>query len=71
MLSKIRLSILDKLSLDALDEIDNLSLESFGQKQGQAFHDYAWQAPYALKGYENMELSTQLLMFDAIQKVFT
>lgn len=51
-----------------LDEIDNLSLESFGQKQGQAFHDYAWQAPYALKGYENMELSTQLLMFDAIQK---
>lgn len=51
-----------------LEEIDNLSLESFGQKQGQAFHDYAWQAPYALKGYENMELSTQLLMFDAIQK---
>ena len=51
-----------------LDEIDNLSLESFGQKHGQAFHDYAWQAPYALKGYENMELSTQLLMFDAIQK---
>lgn len=51
-----------------LDEIDTLSLESFGQKQGQVFHDYAWQAPYALKGYENMELSTQLLMFDAIQK---
>lgn len=51
-----------------LDEIDTLSLESFGQKQGQAFHNYAWQAPYALKGYENMELSTQLLMFDAIQK---
>lgn len=51
-----------------LKEIDTLSLESFGQKQGQAFHDYAWQAPYALKGYENMELSTQLLMFDAIQK---
>ncbi|WP_423216181.1 bifunctional glutamate--cysteine ligase GshA/glutathione synthetase GshB [Streptococcus equinus] len=51
-----------------LEEIDNLSLESFGQRQGQAFHDYAWQAPYALKGYENMELSTQLLMFDAIQK---
>lgn len=51
-----------------LEEIDTLSLESFGQKQGQAFHDYAWQTPYALKGYENMELSTQLLMFDAIQK---
>jgi glutamate--cysteine ligase len=51
-----------------LEKIDNLSLETFGQKQGQAFHDYAWQAPYALKGYENMELSTQLLMFDAIQK---
>ena len=43
------------------------SLEKFGQQQGQAFHDYAWTAPYALKGYENMELSTQMILFDAIQ----
>lgn len=51
-----------------LEKIDNLSLETFGQKQGQAFHEYALKAPYALKGYESMELSTQMLMFDAIQK---
>ena len=49
-------------------EIDQLSLEKFGQEKGQAYHDYAWHAHYALKGYENMELSTQLLLFDAIQK---
>ncbi|MFC3932349.1 bifunctional glutamate--cysteine ligase GshA/glutathione synthetase GshB [Streptococcus dentapri] len=48
--------------------IDNLSLEKFGQKQGQTFSDLAWQAPYALKGFETMELSTQLIMFDVIQK---
>ena len=49
-------------------KIDCLSLETFGQEKGQAYHDYAWHAHYALKGYENMELSTQLLLFDAIQK---
>lgn len=27
-----------------------------------------WTAHYALKGYEEMELSTQMLLFDAIQK---
>lgn len=50
-----------------LQEVDEESLESFGQKQGKLFHNYAWQAPYALKGYENMELSTQMILFDAIQ----
>ena len=52
-------------------EIDHLSLETFGQEKGQAYHDYAWHAHYAPKGYENMELSTQLLLFDAIQKGVT
>ena len=47
--------------------IEDQSLEDFGRKQGQTFHDYAWTAPYALKGYENMELSTQMILFDAIQ----
>ena len=47
--------------------IEDQSLEDFGRKQGQAFHDDAWTAPYALKGYENMELSTQMILFDAIQ----
>lgn len=47
--------------------IQHNSLEEFGRTQGQAFHDYAWTAPYALKGYENMELSTQMVLFDTIQ----
>ncbi|MGT2923677.1 bifunctional glutamate--cysteine ligase GshA/glutathione synthetase GshB [Streptococcus caviae] len=48
--------------------LDNLSLETFGQQKGKEYHDYAWEAYYALKGYETMELSTQMLLFDAIQK---
>lgn len=44
------------------------SLQAFGHKQGQSFHQHAWTAPYALKGYQQMELSTQMLMFDALQK---
>lgn len=51
-----------------LKHINNQSLETFGQEKGQAYHDYAWQAHYALKGYETMELSTQMLLFDVIQK---
>ncbi len=49
-------------------EIKDGSLEVFGHQQGKAFSDLAWQAPYALKGFEGMELSTQLIMFDVIQK---
>lgn len=50
-----------------VNHIKDQSLVAFGQQQGQHFHDYAWTAPYALKGYENMELSTQMVLFDAIQ----
>jgi glutamate--cysteine ligase len=28
----------------------------------------AWKRPYALRGFDDMELSTQILLFDAIQK---
>ena len=55
------------LSGKIAEQVKDGSLEHFGQQQGQAFHDYAWTAPYALKGYENMELSTQMILFDAIQ----
>lgn len=48
--------------------IQNHSLEDFGRLKGQQNQDHAWTAPYALKGYESMELSTQMLLFDAIQK---
>lgn len=55
------------LGAQLLTHIDNDSLEDFGRQQGKVFHDHAWSAPYALKGYENMELSTQMVLFDAIQ----
>ncbi|MGT2712109.1 bifunctional glutamate--cysteine ligase GshA/glutathione synthetase GshB [Streptococcus oriscaviae] len=50
------------------EQVLDQSLETFGRKQGRSYREYAWTAPYALKGYENMELSTQMLLFDAIQK---
>lgn len=55
------------LSGKIAEQVEDGSLERFGQQQGKTFHDYAWTAPYALKGYENMELSTQMILFDAIQ----
>lgn len=35
---------------------------------GQKYHQKAWAVPYQLAGFRDMELSTQLLIFDAIQK---
>ncbi|MGQ7392452.1 bifunctional glutamate--cysteine ligase GshA/glutathione synthetase GshB [Streptococcus suis] len=55
------------LSGKIAEQVEDGSLERFGQQQGKTFHYYAWTAPYALKGYENMELSTQMILFDAIQ----
>lgn len=55
------------LSGKIAEQVEDGSLERLGQQQGRLFHDYAWTAPYALKGYENMELSTQMILFDAIQ----
>lgn len=55
------------LSGKIAEQVEDESLEHFGQQQGRLCHDYAWTAPYALKGYENMELSTQMILFDAIQ----
>lgn len=55
------------LSGKIAEQVEDGSLEHFGQQQGRLFHDYAWTAPYALKDYENMELSTQMILFDAIQ----
>ncbi|CAM4110483.1 bifunctional glutamate--cysteine ligase/glutathione synthetase [Streptococcus penaeicida] len=49
-------------------QIADASLAAFGLTKAKAYHQEATQAPYALKGYESMELSTQMLMFDAIQK---
>lgn len=70
LLTTVQASLTDPsltLAGKLLAEVKDRSLQEFGRKQGRAFQDYAWSAPYALKGYENMELSTQMILFDAIQ----
>lgn len=56
------------LAAQILHDCQEQSLENFGRQKGLEHHDYAWTAHYALKGYETMELSTQMLLFDVIQK---
>ncbi|UTX64417.1 bifunctional glutamate--cysteine ligase GshA/glutathione synthetase GshB [Streptococcus constellatus] len=56
------------LAAQLLPYLRNQSLKAFGLEKAKEYHNYAWHAHYALKGYENMELSTQMLLFDAIQK---
>ena len=56
------------LAAQLLHHIKDKSLSDFALDKALAYHDYDWTAQYALKGYEEMELSTQMLLFDAIQK---
>ena len=56
------------LAAQLLPHIKDKSLADFALDNALAYHDYDWTAHYALKGYEEMELSTQMLLFDAIQK---
>lgn len=39
-----------------------------GRQFAEEVYESAWAKPYALGGFEDMELSTQILMFDAIQE---
>ena len=56
------------LAAQLLPHIKDKFLTNFALDKALAYHDYDWTAHYALKGYEEMELSTQMLLFDAIQK---
>ena len=56
------------LAAQLLPHIKDKSLADFALDKALTYHDYDWTAHYALKGYEEMELSTQMLLFDAIQK---
>ncbi|WP_414840034.1 bifunctional glutamate--cysteine ligase GshA/glutathione synthetase GshB [Carnobacterium sp. TMP28] len=44
---------------------------SFGMKLAKQYKEESLEKPYIVRGFENMELSTQLLIFDAIQKGIT
>lgn len=46
----------------------NWTNEDFGKHYAKLYYDQAFEKPYQLGGYRGMELSTQNLMFDAIQK---
>lgn len=39
-----------------------------GRALAQTYWEAAWEKPYQLRGYADMELSTQIFMFDALQK---
>lgn len=45
-----------------------ISYATFGMKKAKQLKDVALYEPFALKGFTNMELSTQIILFDAIQK---
>lgn len=54
-----------KLSRELKSSAD---FSSYMLKKAKIFKAQAFEAPYQLSGYREMEMSTQLLMFDAIQK---
>lgn len=49
--------------MGAIDNFVGCTIE-----QSKKYKQAAFEAPYQLRGYTEMEMSTQLLMFDAIQK---
>lgn len=51
-----------------LQLIEKESQAAMATKIGNEYYQQAWEKPYQLAGYQEMELSTQILMFDAIQK---
>ena len=50
----------------ALDEANGQA--AVATELGRKFYEQAWAYPYQLAGFQEMELSTQNLLFDAIQK---
>ncbi len=48
-------------------QIDASDYLTHGRELGLAYKQYSTDRPYVLNGFEDMELSTQLLIFDALQ----
>ncbi|MGX7025615.1 bifunctional glutamate--cysteine ligase GshA/glutathione synthetase GshB [Vagococcus hydrophili] len=49
------------------EQKSGVSNQELGTKIAEDYYEKAWEKPYQLSGYRQMELSTQILMFDAIQ----
>lgn len=43
------------------------SQHDFALEKGRHYYEKAWEKPYQLAGFRDMELSTQILMFDSMQ----
>ncbi|KRM22297.1 bifunctional glutamate--cysteine ligase GshA/glutathione synthetase GshB [Latilactobacillus graminis] len=56
------------LSYQLVSEIKDGSLTTFAMKQARQFKRQLTEKPFQLQGYTDMELSTQMVMFDAFQK---
>ncbi len=55
------------LSARVAKEIEEEGYLAHGRKLGLEFKHFSTDRPYVLNGFEDMELSTQLLMYDAIE----
>lgn len=51
-----------------LEEINRSSYADLGLRLAKKYQELAMKEEFALKGFTNLELSTQILFFDAIQK---
>ena len=59
------------LASEYIAKLKNQTQHELATQLGRQYHEKAWAHPYQLAGYRNMELSTQIMMFDAIQKGVT
>src|SRR5699024_10652966 len=56
------------LASEYIAKLKNQTQHELATQLGRQYHEKAWAHPYQLAGYRHMELSTQIMMFDAIQK---
>src|SRR5699024_9046347 len=57
----------ETLSARVADQIEEQGYLTFNRNLGLEFKEFSTERPYVLNGFEDMELSTQLLMYDAIE----
>lgn len=56
------------LSKQVVNELENTPYLELGEKIGKAYKAEAYDKPFLLRGFTNMEMSSQLVLFDAIQR---
>lgn len=56
------------LAYQVVDQMEETSYLQLGEDLGQAYKAEAMDKPFLLRGFEEMEMSSQLVIFDAIQR---